>query len=190
MWEAVFTTCRRGIVCDAQALARAEAVLGFPLPASYRSFCLECGAGLVGGHVRIALPAAADGGDGADLVTVCEVLAHGVATARAEQGLPDFDVAGDDPSVVERACFFGRGEAGELFFWDVVPDRQEPDRQEYEIWVLAADLETIRFGGVDLVDLMRRLQGPAVRGVLGMGHAPLPSSFVGDDAVPDGTLLS
>jgi len=49
--------------------------------------------------------------------------------------------------------------------------------------VMGADLESVRFGGADLEDLMRRLQGPAVRGILGMAAAPLPSTFVGD-AVP------
>lgn len=182
MWDAVFATLRPGIICNEDALAQAEAALGFALPESYRSFCKACGAGLAGGHLRIAVPGQADG---ADLLGVSEAIAYGVATARTEQNLGPFDVEGDDPSVIERACFFGRGEAGELLFWDVVPGRGE-----FEIWVLSADLEAVRFGGDDLVDLMRRLQSPAVRGILGMASAPLPSTFVGDDSVPAGTLLS
>ncbi|KQT16546.1 hypothetical protein ASG40_17780 [Methylobacterium sp. Leaf399] len=182
MWDAVFATLRPGVVCDDEALTRAEAALGFPLPESYRSFCRTCGAGLAGGHIRIAVP---DQAEGADLVSVAEVIAHGVAAARAEHEIGVFDVAGDDASVVDRACFFGRGEAGELLFWDVVPGRGE-----YEIWVLAADLESVRFGGADLADLLARLQGPAVRGILGLDAVPLPATFVGDDAAPDGTLLS
>ena len=182
MWDSVFATLRPGIVCDAGALAQAEAALGFALPGSYRGFCTTCGLGLAGGHLRIAVPGR---DDGADLLGVSEAIAYGVATARAEHALAPFDVEGDDPSVIERACFFGRGEAGELLFWDVVPGRDE-----YEIWVLGPDLESVRFGGGDLFDLMRRLQGPAVRGILGMASEPLPATFIGDDAAPAGTLLS
>ena len=182
MWDAVFANLRPGIVCDEGALAQAEAALGFALPASYRSFSTTCGVGLAGGHLRIAVPGQADG---ADLLGASEAIAYGVATARAEHDLGPFDVEGDDAGVIERACFFGRGEAGELLFWDVVPGRDE-----YEIWVLGPDLESVRFGGNDLLDLMRRLQGPAVRGILGMASEPLPATFIGDDAAPAGTLLS
>lgn len=147
MWDAVFATFRPGIVCDEDALAQTEAALGFPLPESYRSFCKACGAGLACDHLRIAVPGQAEG---ADLLGISETIAYGVATTRTEHGLGPFDVEGDDSSVIERACFFARGEAGELLFWDVVPGRSE-----YEIWVLAADLEVVRFGGNDLIEIGR-----------------------------------
>jgi len=50
--------------------------------------------------------------------------------------------------------------------------------------VMGADLESVRFGGADLGDFLRRVQTPTVRGILGMGAAPLPSTFVGDDPAP------
>ena len=182
MWDEVFAILRPGLGCTDETLAQAETELGFPLPPSYRSFCRHCGAGLAVGTFRIALPGQAQG---ADLVSVSEAVAYGVAKARAEQDLGPFEVEGDDSSVIDRACFFGRSEGGELLFWDVVPGRSE-----YEIWVLGADLESVRFGGPDLADFLRRTQTPAVRGILGMAAAPLPSIFEGDDDVPAGTLLS
>ena len=106
-------------------------------------------------------------------------MAHSIGAVLSDRPDHGFEVEGDDPSVVERACFFGRSEAGEFLFWDVVPGRPE-----YEIWVMGADLESVRFGGADLGDLLRRVQGPAVRGILGMGAAPLPSTFAGDEPRP------
>jgi hypothetical protein len=175
MWEAVFAQGVPGPVAGEADLTRAEAELGFPLPASYRTFCRRWGAGLAAGHVRVLTPGSEPE---TDLVTGSELMAHSIGAVVAARPDPAFEVEGDDPSVVERACFFGRTEAGEFLFWDVVPDQPE-----YEIWVMGADLESVRFGGADLADLMRRLQGPAVRGILGMAAAPLPSTFVGD-AVP------
>jgi hypothetical protein len=175
MWEGVFADGAAEPVSGEAALDQAEAELGFPLPASYRAFCRRWGAGLSVGHVRVLTP----GPDPeTDLVTGAELAAHSIGAVLADRPEHRFEVEGDDGTVVERACFFGRTEAGEFLFWDVVPGRPE-----YEIWVLGADLESVRFGGADLADLIRRLQGPAVRGVLGMGAAPLPSTFAGD-AVP------
>jgi hypothetical protein len=176
MWETVFAQGVAGPVTGEAELARAEAELGFPLPVSYRDFCRRWGAGLAAGHFRVLTP----GPDPeTDLVTGADLIAHSIGAVLADRPGHGFEVEGDDPTVVERACFFGRSEAGEFLFWDVVPDRSE-----YEIWVLGADLESVRFGGADLGDLMRRVQAPAVRGILGMGAAPLPSTFVGDDPIP------
>lgn len=172
MWETVFTRCVPGPVSTLADLARAEDAFGFALPESYRSFSLACGAGLAGGHFRVAIPTA---DPETDVVGTSELMAHSIAAVIDLREGHRFDVEGDDSSVVERACFFGRSEAGEFLFWDVVPGRDE-----YEIWVMGADLESVRFGGADLADLMRRCQGPAVRGILGMGAEPLPATFVGD----------
>lgn len=172
MWEAVFSPCAPGPVATEAALDRAEAELGYGLPESYRAFCRTLGAGLANGYFRVAVPS--DDPE-TDFLAQSELIAHSIASVIGERPDHRFEVEGDDPAVVERAGFFGRSEAGEFLFWDVVPGRDE-----YEIWVLGADLESVRFGGADLVDLMRRSQGPAVRGILGMGAAPLPASFVGD----------
>ncbi|WP_026596968.1 SMI1/KNR4 family protein [Methylobacterium sp. 77] len=180
MWQTVFTEFAPGPTADQAGIDRAEAEFGFPLPESYRSFCLTCGAGLAGGSVRIAIPSA---DESADLVTRSELIAHSIASVVETREGHRFEVEGDDPGVVERACFFGETEAGEFLFWDVVPGTDEDGHREYEIWVMGADLESVRFGGADLSDLMRRLQGPAVRGILGMGAEPLPSSFLGDTGV-------
>ncbi|MBO1020652.1 SMI1/KNR4 family protein [Methylobacterium sp. SD274] len=176
MWQTVFTEFTAGPKADPADLDRAEAELGFPLPESYRSFCLECGAGLACGSIRIAIPSSTES---ADLVTRSELIAHSIASVIEMREGHRFDIEGDDPSVVERACFFGETEAGEFLFWDVVVGTDQTERREYEIWVMGADLESVRFGGSDLPDLMRRVQGPAVRGILGMGAEPLPSTFLG-----------
>ncbi len=175
MWQTVFAEFVAGPPADESGLDRAEAELGFPLPASYRSFCLACGAGLACGSVRIAIPSPVET---ADLVTRSELIAHSIAAVLETRDGARFEVEGDDPTVVERAAFFGETEAGAFLFWDVVPGEDGGPR-EYEIWVMDADLESVRFGGADLADLLRRLQGPAVRGILGMGADPLPSSFLG-----------
>ena len=128
------------------------------------------------GSIRIAVPSSTES---ADLVTRSELIAHSIASVIEMREGHRFDIEGDDPSVVERACFFGETEAGEFLFWDVAVGTDEAGRREYEIWVMGADLESVRFGGSDLPDLMRRVQGPAVRGILGMGAEPLPSTFLG-----------
>lgn len=174
MWETVFAQSTPGVRPGEAEIARAEAELGFPLPASYLSFCRTFGAGLANGHVRIATPTA---DAHTDLAARAEVIAHIVGTLVGERPGHRFAVEGDDPTVVDRACFFGQTEAGAFLFWDVVPGRAE-----YEIWVLGADLESVRFGGADLADLLRRSQGPAVRGIFGLGAEPLPATFVGEAA--------
>jgi hypothetical protein len=171
MWETVFAPCAPGPVSTQAELERAEADLGFALPESYRAFCRTLGAGLANGHFRVAIPSP---DPEADLVGRSELMAHSISAVLADRPDHRFEVEGDDPGVIDRACFFGQTEAGEFLFWDVVPGRDE-----YEIWVLGADLEAIRFGGADLLDLMRRSRGPAVRGILGMGAEPLPAAFVG-----------
>ncbi|MCJ2128893.1 SMI1/KNR4 family protein [Methylobacterium sp. E-045] len=176
MWQTVFAEFTAGPKADPVDLDRAEAELGFPLPESYRGFCLDCGIGLACGSLRIAIPSPSES---ADLVTRSELIAHSIACVLETREGHRFEVEGDDPSVVERACFFGETEAGEFLFWDVVLGADGAERREYEIWVMGADLESVRFGGADLPNLMRRLQGPAVRGILGMGAEPLPSSFLG-----------
>jgi hypothetical protein len=173
MWETVFAPCAPGPVSTQAELERAEADLGFALPESYRAFCRTLGAGLANGHFRVAIPSP---DPEADLVGRSELMAHSISAVLADRPGHRFEVEGDDPGVIDRACFFGQTEAGEFLFWDVVPGRDE-----YEIWVLGADLEAIRFGGADLLDLMRRSRGPAVRGILGMGAEPLSAAFVGDD---------
>lgn len=173
MWETVFTSFTPGPVSAQADLARAETEFGFALPESYRSFCLACGAGVAAGSFRVAVPS--DDPE-TDVVGTSELMAHSIAAVLDRREDHRFEVEGDDATVVERACFFGRSEGGEFLFWDVVPGRGE-----YEIWVLGADLESVRFGGADLADLMRRCQGPAVRGILGMGAEPLPATFVGDE---------
>lgn len=176
MWQTVFAEFTAGPKAVPADLDRAETELGFPLPESYRGFCLDCGIGLACESLRIAVPSPTES---ADLVTRSELIAHSIASVLETREGHRFEVEGDDPSVVERACFFGETEAGEFLFWDVVVGADEAERREYEIWVMGADLESVRFGGADLPDLMRRLQGPAVRGILGMGAEPLPSSFLG-----------
>lgn len=172
MWETVFAPCAPGPVSTDADLDRAEAELGFALPESFREFCRTLGAGRANGTFRVATPSP---DPERDLVGRAELIAHSISAVLAGRTDHRFDVEGDDPSVIERAFFFGETEAGAFLFWDVVPGRDE-----YEIWVLGPDLESIRFGGANLVDLMRRSRGPAVRGIFGMDAEPLPASFVGD----------
>lgn len=174
MWEQIFTSLSPGFVPDDTELDRAAAELGFALPDSYRSFCRACGVGLAGEQFRIAVPGPYEA---SDLITQAGILAHSVSAAigMLEDGaeLHRFDVEGGDPAIVERACFFGRGEDGGLLFWDV-----SGTGPEYEIWLLAPDLETIRFGGESLNDFFTRVTVPAAL-VLGSGSEPLPARFEG-----------
>lgn len=175
-WSEVFADLRRGRVSEEGEIARAEDALGFPLPGSYRSFCRECGAGLAGGAIRVATPLPYPA---ADLAARAEVIAHSIQAALALLDAPPaFSVEGDDPTVLERACFFAEAEDGSFLFWDV------SGTGEYDIWVLAPDLETVRFGGESLDAFFRRVQGEGVRTVLGEAAEPLPSLFEGiEDAV-------
>ena len=181
MWDSVFRSFRPGLVSSEADLARAEAQLGFPLPQSYRSFAQECGAGRIGGHLRIFTPVPVAA---ADLSARAHLISHGVALAL--DGLRDgdsdephrFTIEGDaDAELMERACFFGQTERGDFLFFDVTPGFPE-----YDIWVLCADLETVHFGGADLAILLRGLQGLEVLHILGEGEGPLPATFEGDDA--------
>lgn len=183
MWEGVFAEFRPGLLSSAADLDRAETALGFPLPASYRAFAQECGAGRIGGRVRVATPCPVES---ADLVTRAHLIAHSVAVAidsLADNPLTRdephrFTVEGDaDAALMERACFFGETESGAFLFWDVVPGMTE-----YEVWALGPDLETIHFGGADLLAFVRGLQGEEILHILGEGASPLPSTFEGDDA--------
>ena len=183
MWETVFAPFRPGLTSGDADVARAEAELGFALPASYTAFARHCGAGTIGGQVRIATPVPAKA---ADLVVRSHLIAHSVATAidsLAENPLTRdephrFTVEGDsDAALMERACFFGETEGGAFLFWDVTPGAAE-----YEVWVLGPDLETIRFGGANLLAFVRGLLGTEILHILGQGAHPLPATFEGDDA--------
>lgn len=175
MWERIFTSLSPGFVPDETALDRAAAELGFALPDSYRTFCGTCGVGLAGEQFRIAVPGPYEA---SDLITQAGILAHSVGDAigMLEDGAEPhrFDVEGGDPAIVERACFFGRSEDGGLLFWDVTGSGPE-----YDIWLLAPDLETIRFGGESLTDFFTRVTSPAAALVLGPGSEPLPARFEG-----------
>ncbi|MCJ2073493.1 SMI1/KNR4 family protein [Methylobacterium sp. J-030] len=175
MWERIFTSLSPGFASDEAGLDGAAAELGFALPESYRSFCRTCGVGLAGEQFRIAVPGPYPA---SDLITQAGVIAHSVGSAigMLEDGAEPhrFDVEGGDPGVVERACFFGRGDDGGLLFWDVTGGGPE-----YDIWLLAPDLETIRFGGESLTDFFARVTGPAAALVLGPGFEPLPARFAG-----------
>ena len=175
MWESVFTSLSAGFTARGADLDRAAAELGFPLPASYRSFCETCGIGLAGGQVRIAVPSPYEA---SDLATQAGVIAVSVGNAVAmleDGGEPHrFDVEDGDPAVIERACFFGAGEDGSFLFWDV-----SGTGEEYDIWLLAPDLETVRFGGENLADFFTRVTGPSATLVLGPGAVPLPARFEG-----------
>ncbi|MEE7477144.1 SMI1/KNR4 family protein [Methylobacterium hispanicum] len=174
MWAEVFAELRQGCPSDEAEIARAERELGFPLPESYRSFCRACGAGLAGGRVRVATPLPYPA---ADLVVRAELIAHSIQAAIGLLDTPPaLAVEGDDPGVLDRACFFGETDDGHFLFWDVAG---EP---EYDIWLLAPDLETVRFGGESLDALFRRLQGAGVRTVLGEAAEPLPAVFEGIEA--------
>lgn len=174
MWNTVFARLHPGVRSGDAEIARAEGELGFALPESYRSFCRACGAGLANGHFRIATPLPYPA---ADLVTRAALIADSVNAAIQALSAADtphlFDIEDGDLSRLARACFFGEGEDGSFLFWDV------SGTGEYPIWVMAADLETIRFGGDSLDDLMRRTQGLAILDVLGDGTPPLDSVFEG-----------
>ncbi|MGU3538279.1 SMI1/KNR4 family protein [Methylobacterium sp. A54F] len=180
VWAEIFTTLRQGHPSSEADLARAEAELGFSLPESYRGFCRTCGAGLAGGQIRIATPVPFEA---ADLVTRAGLIAHSVGEAiRLVDANPTlgfephrFDVEGGEAEVLERACFFGTTEDGAFLFWDV------QGTGEFDVWVLAADLESVRFGGEDLTEFFRRVQGAAAAQVLGPGAEPLPPHFEGTD---------
>ncbi|MFK5598995.1 SMI1/KNR4 family protein [Methylobacterium sp. HMF5984] len=177
MWNTVFERLHPGARSSDAEIARAEAELGFALPESYRSFCRDCGAGLANGHFRIATPQPYPA---ADLVTRAEIIADSINAAIAALSAADaphrFAIEDDDLSRLARACFFGEGEDGSFLFWDVA------GAGEYPIWVMAADLETVRFGGDSLDAFFRRTQGLAILDVLGDGTPPLASTFEGIEA--------
>ena len=177
MWSEVFAALRPGRVSTEVEIAAAESELGFPLPESYRSFCRACGAGLAGGAVRIATPLPYPA---ADLVVRAEVIAHGIQTALELLDTPPaFAVEGEDPAVLERACFFGEAEDGSFLFWDVSGETDAAGRIEYDIWVLAPDLEAVRYGGESLDAFFRRAQGEGAGGMFGEASEPLPAIFDG-----------
>ena len=180
MWNTVFANLRPGYLSTERDLARAEAELGFPLPESYRGFCTACGAGLANGHFRIATPTPYEA---SDLVVRSALIAHSIGeavrTLDAASGEPHrFAVEDGDETILERACFFGEGEDGSFLFWDVT------GTGEYDVWLLAPDLESVRFAGETLPDVftMARTAGGAL--LLGAGAEPLPATFEGiDEAV-------
>ncbi len=183
MWKDVFTEFRPGLASSEADITRAEAALGFPLPPSYTALARECGAGLIGGQLRIFTPVPIEA---ADIVPRAHLISHSVAMAiekLAENPLTRdepfrFTVEGDaDAALMDRACFFGQTKGGAFLFWDVVPDESE-----YEVWALGADLETVHFGGADLVALVVGLQGAEILHILGEGARPLLPTFEGDDA--------
>ncbi|GAB6843886.1 hypothetical protein HNR00_002361 [Methylorubrum rhodinum] len=180
MWDGIFPGLRPGLRSSEADLARAESELGFALPGSYRSFARECGAGRIGGHVRLFTPVPVEAGD---LVARAHLIAHGIAVAldglRSTSDEPHrFTMEGDaDAELMDRACFFGETARGDFLFFDVTPGFPE-----YDIWVLNADLENVHFGGADLPALVRGLQGLEVLHILGEGAGPLPATFEGDDA--------
>lgn len=175
MWERIFASLSPGFTPGEAELDHAAAELGFALPTSYRSFCRTCGVGLAGEQIRIAVPGPYEA---SDLFTQAGIIAHSVGSAIGMLGDGDephrFDVEGGDPAVVERACFFGRGEDGGLLFWDVTGSGPE-----YDIWLLDPDLTTIRFGGESLDDFFTRVTSPSAALVLGPGFEPLPARFEG-----------
>lgn len=182
MWKDAFSEFRPGLVSSEADIARAEAALGFPLPPSYKAFARECGAGLIGGQLRIFTPVPVEA---ADIVPRAHLISHSVAVAiesLAENPLTRdepfrFTVEGDaDAALMDRACFFGQTEGGAFLFWDVVPDVAE-----YEVWALGSDLENVHLGGADLVALVEGLQGTEILHILGEGARPLPATFIGDD---------
>ena len=175
MCEQVFTSLSPGFTADDAALDRAAAELGCALPASYRAFCRACGIGLAGGDVRIGGPAPV-------AASVRPTPAGGYTPrGRAAVSMLDdgaephrFDVEGGDAGVIERAFFFGAGADGGFLFWDV-----SGTGEEYDIWLLAPDLETIRFAGESLTDFFQRVTSPSAALVLGPGAEPLPRRFEG-----------
>ncbi|MDP4003094.1 SMI1/KNR4 family protein [Methylobacterium sp. NEAU K] len=175
MWERVFENLSPGFTAGPAALDQAAAELGFPLPASYRSFCETCGIGVAGAQFRVAVPAPFEP---CDLATQAGIIAYSVGSAvqKLEDGAEPhhFEVEGGDPAMIERGCFFGAGEDGSFLFWDV-----SGTGEEYDVWLLAPDLETIRFGGESLADFFGRVTGPGAALVLGPGMEPLPASFEG-----------
>ncbi|WP_336489029.1 SMI1/KNR4 family protein [Methylobacterium nigriterrae] len=180
MYDGVFREFRRGFASSEAEIARAEAALGFALPDSYRSFCRECGAGRANAQFRIATPLPFEA---PDLVARSGLIAHSVGAAiralddnPAFAGTPfRFEIEGGDTGILDRACFFGEGEDGAFLFWDV------QGTGEYDIWVMGADLETVRFGGETLVAFLRATQGAGVRTILGPAAEPLPARFEGID---------
>lgn len=182
MWDGVFTRCEPGLRSSEADLARAEATLGFSLPPSYTAFAREIGAGTIGGQVRVFTPVPVEA---ADIVPRAHIISHSVAVAieslAANPLTRDepfrFTVEGDaDAALMDRACFFGTTEGGAFLFWDVVEGAEE-----YEVWALGSDLETVHFGGATLVDLVKGLQGTEILHILGEGASPLPATFAGDD---------
>lgn len=189
MWDGVFSQVRPGVVSSDRDIARAEGALGFRLPPSYRAFSRECGAGVIGGQVRIFTPVPVEA---ADIVPRAHIISHSVAVAieslAANPLTRDepfrFTVEGDaDAALMDRACFFGTTEGGAFLFWDVVEGEEE-----YEVWALGSDLETVHYGGASLVELVKGLQGHEILHILGEGARPLPATFEGDDAATLATL--
>lgn len=199
MWESLFPGFRPGLVSGDADLARAEAELGFALPETFKSLCRTLGAGRIGGQtggqggdqggghaggLRVFTPVPVEA---ADLVMRADLIAHSVAAALAAlaaAGAPHAFRVEDaraertaDPGLLERACFFAETEGGDFPFFDVTPGFPE-----YDVWVLGADLETVRFGGHDLAAFLRAVMSLEVLDVLGEDASPLAPVFLGDDA--------
>ncbi len=91
-----------------------------------------------------------------------------------------FDVEDGDPAVIERACFFGAGEDGSFLFWDVAGATDE-----YDIWLLAPDLEDRAFRRREPRRLLRPRDPTSAAIVLGPGRDAASARF---DGIAEATL--
>ena len=179
----LFQTSNIRCTSTAEQIANAEASLKLTFPPSYRDFCLKYGLGMVGKLYMIYVPLE-NPEDPASVTSRVPLMKKRIETSKAEWLEDGMEIGSDvwegidDPGMVDRAVFFGTTENGDEIFWDVKGEG------EFDIYV---DCKwTIRFGGKNLDEFIRRCQTSEVKSIFGPGYEPLPSVFEGRDVPSPG----
>ncbi len=183
--EPLFATARITRTATKAELDAAEAILG-PLPPSYRRFAEQYGAGLTNGLMIVFMPFSSPAIDlvvrGRQLMKRTQLLLSGFledgATLGGEDCLEPYDEEsqGVGPHY-EELVFFARSENGESFAWW----RRDG---AYTFFSIDRACLSVRYGGSDLFEMIRRMQTLQVKQVLGSRYEPLPSTFVGYELFP------
>lgn len=146
--------------------------LGFP--PSYQEFAREFGWGRFGGLFLIYVPL----GDYPDSWPVRSPYIREAMDEFYEEMEPadPFPLEPDGYPGLEKALLpFAMSENGEYLAWDT---SQRGSDKELPIYVLAARMGSLRYGGASLHEFVERcLSGQEVKQVLGPGYPPLPPTF-------------
>lgn len=165
-----------------------EALYGFRLPPSYRTFCQELGFGLLGGIVYLEPPLNVTyAGSGQPFRGLLESgpfqnaeLGRFVRESEASgltlgDGFLDQGAFVPEAGLIDALRYFGRSDIGHLFFWD---SRQATPGAARELPIYGMlEYEEIYPIADDLGGFLQRLFAPDNSGVFGEAQDPLPQEF-------------